>query len=111
MARTPHEPRTYKTANERRLDALAALDDPTRPTLTLSQAALCVGVSVSTACKLTRLPDGTRRDTFELLPGVCVKRVAGTRRYVVAKAAVRAVLAGTAQNDAHDTFSDALASL
>lgn len=86
---TPTEPgeRTYKSTAQRRSDALAALDDPTRATVSLSQAALLVGVAVSTACK-------SAETTGRLLDDLPVLRVTGTRRarYVVAKSELRRVL-------------------
>lgn len=96
MTRTPHttlptptEPgvRTYKSTAQRRSDALAALDDPTRATVSLSQAALLVGIAVSTACRCAET-------TGRLLDDLPVLRVTGTRRarYVVAKSELRRVL-------------------
>jgi len=113
MPQTPTPPRNYKTAKERRLDALAALDDPTRPTLTLSQAALCLGISVSTATRAARDHTGERLEAFTLTAGVIAWRVSNTRRYVVSKADVRAVLHGAAASRAKRAGidDDALASL
>lgn len=113
MQRTPTPPRNHKNALERRLDALAALDDPNRPTLTLSQAALCLGISVSTACRAARDPQGELLDTFELVAGVRAIRVTRTRRFVVAKADVRAVLRGSPATGGSrvSVDDDALASL
>ena len=96
MPRTPHttqptptDPgtRVYKSTAQRRRDALAALDDPTRATVSLSQAALLVGIAVSTACK-------SAETTGRLLDDLPVLRVTGTRRarYVVAKSELRRVL-------------------
>jgi hypothetical protein len=93
MTRTPHTTlptpteRTYKSTAQRRTDALAALDDPTRATVSLSQAALLVGIAVSTACKCAET-------TGRLLDDLPVLRVTGTRRarYVVAKSELRRVL-------------------
>jgi len=79
----PEKPtRTHKSAAERRADALQALDDETRLVVSLSQAALLLGVAVSTACNAAATT------------GRKVIRVAGTRRsrWVVAKADLRRVL-------------------
>jgi hypothetical protein len=79
--------RTYKSTQQRRADALAALDDPTRATVSLSQAALLVGVAVSTACHAAAT-------TGRLLDDLPVLRVTGTRRarFVVSKSDLRRVL-------------------
>jgi len=84
----PEQPtRTHKSAAERRADALQALDDETRLVVSLSQAALLLGVAVSTACNAAAT-------TGRLTDDVPVIRVAGTRRsrWVVAKADLRRVL-------------------
>ena len=93
MTRTPTTPhadkpkRTHKTATERRADALQALNDETRLVVSLSQAALLLGVAISTACHAAAT-------TGRLTDDVPVIRVAGTRRsrWVVAKADLRRVL-------------------
>ena len=90
MPRTPRtttSTRTWKSQQQRRLDALAALDDPSRLTVSLSQAALLLGMSVSTACNAART-------TGRLTDDVPVVRVAGTTRarYVVAKSHLLRVL-------------------
>jgi len=84
----PEQPtRTHKSAAERRADALHALNDETRLVVSLSQAALLLGVAVSTACNAAAT-------TGRLTDDVPVIRVAGTRRsrWVVAKADLRRVL-------------------
>jgi hypothetical protein len=83
MTRTPQ--RTYKSAQQRRLDALAALDDPSRLTVSISQAAFLIGIAVSTALNAART-------TGRLLDNVPVHRVQGTRRarFVVRKDDLRA---------------------
>jgi len=88
MTRTLTTPtRTHKSAAERRADALHALNDETRLVVSLSQAALLLGVAVSTACNAAAT-------TGRLTDDVPVIRVAGTRRsrWVVAKADLRRVL-------------------
>jgi hypothetical protein len=84
--RTPGE-RVYKSTKQRRSDALAALDDPTRATVSLSQAAFLLGIAVSTACHAAAT-------TGRLLDDLPVMRVSGTTRarYVVAKSELRRVL-------------------
>jgi len=87
MPQTPPTTRTHKTAAQRRADALQALNDDTRLVVSLSQAALLLGVAVSTACHAAVT-------TGRLTDDVPVIRVAGTRRarWVVAKADLRRVL-------------------
>lgn len=93
MPRTPttpptnKPPRTHKSAAERRADALLALNDNTRLVVSLSQAALLLGVAVSTACHAAST-------TGRLTDDVPVIRVSGTRRsrWVVAKSDLRRVL-------------------
>lgn len=105
MTRTPQPPptstrtaRTHKTAVERRADALAALNDDTRLVVSLSQAALLLGVAVSTACHAAAT-------TGRLTDDVPVIRVAGTRRarWIVAKADLRRILPAQVRRTApHD---------
>lgn len=101
------EPPKFKTLKQRRIDALVALHDATKPTLTVSQAALCLGIAVSTACNAAK--------TGWLMDGVRALQVRGSRRYVVAKADVIAVLSGTTQTSSNVKAAwlndDALASL
>lgn len=87
MPRTPTPTRTYKTAAQRRADALQALDDDSRLVVSLSQAALLLGIAVSTACRAASVAGRLTDD----VPAI---RVAGTRRarWVVAKADLRRVL-------------------
>lgn len=79
--------RTHKTAAQRRTDALNALNDETRLVVSLSQAALLLGIAVSTACNAAAT-------TGRLTDDVPAIRVAGTRRarWVVAKTDLRRVL-------------------
>ncbi len=97
----------FKSLKQRRIDALVALHDPSRPTLTASQAALCLGIAVSTACNAAK--------TGWLMDGVRALQVRGSRRYVVAKADVIAVLSGNAGSDSTENAAwlddDAMASL
>ncbi len=97
----------FKTLKQRRIDALVALHDPSRPTLTVSQAALCLGIAVSTACNAAK--------TGWLMDGVRALQVRGSRRYVVAKADVIAVLSGNAGSSTTENAAwlddDAMASL
>jgi hypothetical protein len=91
MVQTEPMPRTQtpapKTAAQRRADAVQALNDDTRLVVSLSQAALLLGVAVSTACRAAAT-------TGRLTSDVPAIRVAGTRRarWVVAKADLRRVL-------------------
>jgi len=101
------QPAKFKTLKQRRVEALLALHDPSKPTLTVSQAALCLGIAVSTACNAAK--------TGWLMDGVRALQVRGSRRYVVAKADVIAVLSGNGQSNRNDAAAllddDALASL
>ena len=93
----PDTARTHKSAAQRRADALRALHDDTRLVVSLSQAALLLGIAVSTACNAANT-------TGRLTDDVPAIRVAGTRRarWVVAKADLRRVLQLSARRAAPD---------
>ena len=78
---------TIMTAAQRLAAARKAYDDDTRLTVSLSQAAVLIGMAVSTACLAART-------TGYLISGVPVIRIAGTKRarWVVSKDHLRSVL-------------------